>query len=375
MKRRCSGRWRWRMDVDLPGVGLTQPLRRRTAVPPHGRCTLGDPWAAERAHAQGSWRPGPGSGRFARVPMAVGNDIVILIEGRTGYSGSSPASADASHPRGGHGQLATARSRERARWHRHDLMLGGNRPSGGRAPRRGAFRSAHPPMSGSSPSCMMQPSCRLIGSRRASPPRGLAGRPRAGWLSGKACAILWLHDPESRARVCRSRRLLRDHDASNTQLSAQPLRSSRFASRGHFDIRQLRPRGGRLAGDWLRVDRAQRFLPAARSRRRGRMSNVPSCVPPSVLGAPTGRATVGRVATSWHDGIAASDLVLGYGGWQDFTLSDGFDPRRLESGSGSPSWRSACRAHGLARTSRHRGAEGRQGRWSPPRQAAQSAAR
>ena len=63
------------------------------------------------------------------------------------------------------------------------------------------------------------------------------------------------------------------------------------------------------------------------------MSNASSCIPPAAP-VPDERGTMGRMATSRHGGIAASDLVLGYGGWQDFTLSDGFHPRRL--GSGQP---------------------------------------
>jgi NADPH-dependent curcumin reductase CurA len=62
---------------------------------------------------------------------------------------------------------------------------------------------------------------------------------------------------------------------------------------------------------------------------RGRMSDAPSYVPPFPIGAPLGGATVSQVAASRHDGFAEGDLVLGFGGWQEFALSDGSELSKL----------------------------------------------
>ncbi len=69
---------------------------------------------------------------------------------------------------------------------------------------------------------------------------------------------------------------------------------------------------------------------------RGRMSDAPSYVPPFPVGAPMGGATVSRVAISRHEGFTEGDLVLGFGGWQEFALSDGSELRKL-AGLGHPS--------------------------------------
>jgi NADPH-dependent curcumin reductase CurA len=55
---------------------------------------------------------------------------------------------------------------------------------------------------------------------------------------------------------------------------------------------------------------------------RGRMSDAPSYSPP-VPGAVMVGGTVSRVVTSNHDDYQPGDWVLGYGGWQDYELSDG----------------------------------------------------
>ncbi len=58
---------------------------------------------------------------------------------------------------------------------------------------------------------------------------------------------------------------------------------------------------------------------------RGRMSDAPSYAAPLALGEVMVGGTVGRVAVSQHPDYQAGDLVLGYGGWQDYALAKGAD--------------------------------------------------
>jgi hypothetical protein len=51
---------------------------------------------------------------------------------------------------------------------------------------------------------------------------------------------------------------------------------------------------------------------------RGRMSAARSYAKPVEIGGVMVGGTVGRVETSLADGFAPGDLVLGYGGWQDY---------------------------------------------------------
>ena len=56
---------------------------------------------------------------------------------------------------------------------------------------------------------------------------------------------------------------------------------------------------------------------------RGRMSDAPSYSPPVELGAVMVGGTVSRVEQSNHPDFKAGEWVLGYGGWQEYELSDG----------------------------------------------------
>ena len=63
---------------------------------------------------------------------------------------------------------------------------------------------------------------------------------------------------------------------------------------------------------------------------RGRMSPAKSYAKPAAVGAPMVGGTVGEVVKSRHPGYAAGDIVLGYGGWQDYALSSGTGLRKLD---------------------------------------------
>jgi NADPH-dependent curcumin reductase len=63
---------------------------------------------------------------------------------------------------------------------------------------------------------------------------------------------------------------------------------------------------------------------------RGRMSAAKSYAKPAAVGAPMVGGTVGEVVKSRHPGYAAGDIVLGYGGWQDYALSSGAGLRKLD---------------------------------------------
>jgi hypothetical protein len=56
---------------------------------------------------------------------------------------------------------------------------------------------------------------------------------------------------------------------------------------------------------------------------RGRMSEGPSYAKPVGLGEVMGGATVSRVETSRHADFQEGDLVVGFGNWQDYAVSDG----------------------------------------------------
>ena len=71
---------------------------------------------------------------------------------------------------------------------------------------------------------------------------------------------------------------------------------------------------------------------------RGRMSDGPSYVAPVALDAVMGGGTVGRVAESRNPAFRAGDLVLGFGNWQDYALSDGADLTKLPADMARPSW-------------------------------------
>lgn len=69
-----------------------------------------------------------------------------------------------------------------------------------------------------------------------------------------------------------------------------------------------------------------------------RMIDGPSYDPPLALGDVMVGSTVGRVVESRRDGYAPGDLVLAYGGWQEYSLSDGRDLTRLPADLARPSY-------------------------------------
>ena len=63
---------------------------------------------------------------------------------------------------------------------------------------------------------------------------------------------------------------------------------------------------------------------------RGRMSAAKSYAKPAAIGQPMVGGTVGEIVKSRHPKFAAGDIVLGYGGWQEFALSNGAGLRKLD---------------------------------------------
>ncbi len=56
---------------------------------------------------------------------------------------------------------------------------------------------------------------------------------------------------------------------------------------------------------------------------RGRMSDAPSYAPPMEVGQPMEGGTIAYVEKSTRSDFHVGELVLGYGGWQDYWVSDG----------------------------------------------------
>jgi len=95
-----------------------------------------------------------------------------------------------------------------------------------------------------------------------------------------------------------------------------------------------RPHGAPTAKDF-RLDRGPVPKPAAGQvllrtlylsldpYMRGRMSDGPSYAAPVAIGDVMVGGTVSRVEDSRHGDFKVGTLVLGYGGWQDYALSDG----------------------------------------------------
>src|SRR5712691_6168395 len=63
---------------------------------------------------------------------------------------------------------------------------------------------------------------------------------------------------------------------------------------------------------------------------RGRMSAAKSYAKPAAIGQPMVGGTVGEIVKSRHPKFAAGDIVLGYGGWQEYALSNGAGLRKLD---------------------------------------------
>lgn len=70
---------------------------------------------------------------------------------------------------------------------------------------------------------------------------------------------------------------------------------------------------------------------------RGRMSDAPSYAAPVAVGEVMVGGTVGRVAVSQHPDYLAGDLVVGYGGWQDYALANGKHLTKLDTRMQQPS--------------------------------------
>jgi NADPH-dependent curcumin reductase CurA len=70
---------------------------------------------------------------------------------------------------------------------------------------------------------------------------------------------------------------------------------------------------------------------------RGRMSDAPSYAPPVAVGDVMVGGTVSRVDASRHTDYQAGDMVLGYGGWQDYALSDGTGLTKVDAQMTQPS--------------------------------------
>jgi NADPH-dependent curcumin reductase CurA len=63
---------------------------------------------------------------------------------------------------------------------------------------------------------------------------------------------------------------------------------------------------------------------------RGRMSAAKSYAKPVDIGAPMTGGTVSEVTASRDPGFAVGDIVMGYGGWQDYARSSGQGLRKLD---------------------------------------------
>jgi NADPH-dependent curcumin reductase len=63
---------------------------------------------------------------------------------------------------------------------------------------------------------------------------------------------------------------------------------------------------------------------------RGRMSAAKSYAKPAAVGEPMVGGTVGEIVASRHPKYAAGDIVQGYGGWQEYALSNGTGLRKLD---------------------------------------------
>lgn len=70
---------------------------------------------------------------------------------------------------------------------------------------------------------------------------------------------------------------------------------------------------------------------------RGRISDAPSYAAPVAIGDVMVGATVSRVETSLHPDYQPGDMVLGFGGWQTYALSDGTGLTKLDAGMARPS--------------------------------------
>jgi NADPH-dependent curcumin reductase len=63
---------------------------------------------------------------------------------------------------------------------------------------------------------------------------------------------------------------------------------------------------------------------------RGRISAAKSYAKPAAVGEPMVGGTVGQIVASRHPKYAVGDIVQGYGGWQEYALSNGTGLRKLD---------------------------------------------
>jgi NADPH-dependent curcumin reductase len=63
---------------------------------------------------------------------------------------------------------------------------------------------------------------------------------------------------------------------------------------------------------------------------RGRMSAAKSYAKPAAVGEPMVGGTVGEIVASRNPKFSVGDMVLGFGGWQDYALSSGAALRKLD---------------------------------------------
>lgn len=70
---------------------------------------------------------------------------------------------------------------------------------------------------------------------------------------------------------------------------------------------------------------------------RGRMSDAPSYVAPIKVGELMEGGTVSRVESSLHSDYQVGDLVLGFGSWQDYCISNGTGLSKLDRQMAQPS--------------------------------------
>ena len=63
---------------------------------------------------------------------------------------------------------------------------------------------------------------------------------------------------------------------------------------------------------------------------RGRMSDAKSYVPPFAIGGPLGGGTVSEVVASNNPDYSMGDIVLAFGGWQEYSVSNGAELRKLD---------------------------------------------
>src|SRR6516165_1544939 len=64
---------------------------------------------------------------------------------------------------------------------------------------------------------------------------------------------------------------------------------------------------------------------------RGRMNAAKSYAKPAEIGQPMVGGTVGEIVNSRHPNFSVGDVVLGYGGWQEYAISNGKGLRKLDA--------------------------------------------